>query len=71
MAGWQSLGVSASRNCVRRFRGNVLSCRWSRVTRFSTRGWIRIYPGLVLELSSLDLEEIANALADQTDCEHR
>jgi Uncharacterised protein family (UPF0158) len=30
-----------------------------------------IYPGLVLELSSLDLEEIADALADQTDYEHR
>ena len=29
------------------------------------------YPGLVLDLSSLDLEEIANALADQTDYEHR
>jgi hypothetical protein len=30
-----------------------------------------IYSGLVLELSSLDLEEIANALSDQTDYEHR
>jgi hypothetical protein len=30
-----------------------------------------IYPGLVLELSSLDLEEIANALDDQTDYEHQ
>jgi Uncharacterised protein family (UPF0158) len=30
-----------------------------------------IYSGLVLELSSLDLDEIANALADQTDYEHR
>ncbi len=30
-----------------------------------------IYPGLVLELSSLDLEEIADALADQTGYEHR
>lgn len=29
------------------------------------------YPGLVLDLNSLDLEEIANALADQTDYEHR
>ena len=29
------------------------------------------YPDLVLELSSVDLEEIANALADQTDYEHR
>jgi hypothetical protein len=30
-----------------------------------------IYPGLVLELNSLDLEEIAIALADQTGYEHR
>lgn len=29
------------------------------------------YAGRVLDLSSLDLEEIANALADQTDYEHR
>ena len=29
------------------------------------------YSGLVLDLSSLDLEEIGNALADQTDYEHR
>ena len=29
-----------------------------------------IYPGLVLDVSSLDLEEIASALADQTDYEH-
>ncbi len=28
------------------------------------------YAGRVLELSSIDLEEIANALADQTDYEH-
>jgi hypothetical protein len=31
----------------------------------------RIYSGLVLELSSLDLEDIANALADQTAYDHR
>jgi len=30
-----------------------------------------IYSGLVIDLSKLDLEEIANALADQTDYEHR
>ena len=30
-----------------------------------------IYPGPVLDLSSLDLEGIADALADQTDYEHR
>jgi len=29
------------------------------------------YPGRVLDLGSLDLEEIANALADQTDYEHQ
>jgi len=29
------------------------------------------YSGLVLELNDLDLEEIAGALADQTDYEHR
>jgi hypothetical protein len=28
------------------------------------------YAGVVLDLSSLDLEEIANALSDQTDYEH-
>jgi hypothetical protein len=34
--------------------------------------WVeRIYPGLVLELSSLDLGEIADALAGQTGYEHR
>jgi hypothetical protein len=30
-----------------------------------------IYSGLVLDVSGLDLEEIGNALADQTDYEHR
>ena len=38
---------------------------------FSAGGGKGIYSGLVLDLSSLDLEEIANALADQTDYEHR
>jgi len=28
------------------------------------------YPGVVLDLSSIDLEEVADALADQTDYEH-
>lgn len=28
------------------------------------------YPGLVLDLGSIDLEEIASALSDQNDCEH-
>ena len=36
--------------------------------------WVRAaretYPGWVLDLSRIDLEEIANALADQTDYEH-
>jgi Uncharacterised protein family (UPF0158) len=39
--------------------------------RLQRSGGGRIYPGLVLELSSLDLEEIADALPDQTDYEHR
>lgn len=34
-------------------------------------GRSRVYPGSVLELSSLDLEQIAIALEDQTDYEHR
>ena len=41
------------------------------VAPFSTGVGGRIYSGLVLDLSSLDLEEIASALADQTDYEHR
>ncbi len=41
--------------------------------RLLRRRWSRkgIYSGLVLDLSSLDLEEIANALADQTHYEYR
>ena len=35
------------------------------------RGHGEIYSGLVLDLSDLDLEEIGNALADQTDYEHQ
>jgi len=34
-------------------------------------GRSRVYPGSVLELCSLDLEQIAIALEDQTDYEHR
>jgi Uncharacterised protein family (UPF0158) len=41
-------------------------CCW-----LSARGGGRIYPGCVPELNGLDLEEIATALADQTDYEHR
>jgi hypothetical protein len=35
------------------------------------RGHEEIYSDLVLDLSDLDLEEIGNALADQTDYEHQ
>jgi hypothetical protein len=35
------------------------------------RPWEAVNSGLVLDLSSLDLEEIASALAKQTDYEHR
>jgi hypothetical protein len=45
---------------------NVL-CRWSRVPILARR---RDYPGVVLDLSSIDLEEAGNALADQTGYEH-
>ena len=31
---------------------------------------VETYPGRVLDLNSIDLEEIANALADRTDYEH-
>jgi Uncharacterised protein family (UPF0158) len=46
-------------------------CRWSSVPLLERWLWEGIYSGLVLDLSNLDLEEIANALADQTDYEHR
>jgi hypothetical protein len=48
----------------------ALICRRPRVVPRAggSRG---IYSGLVLDLSSLDLGEIGNALADQTDYEHR
>ena len=48
------------------------ACRRPRMSLPSARGLGGgIYSGLVLDLSSLDLEEIASALADQTDYEHR
>ena len=45
---------------------NTLICRCA--YRLLQRSWskLRIYPGPVLELSSLDLEQIAEALADHT-----
>jgi hypothetical protein len=57
--------------CVGRELGQVRARR-SAYHCISARGWSRgIYSGLVLELNSLDLEEIALALADQADYEHR
>jgi hypothetical protein len=41
------------------------------VCRQPARALCEDYGGLVLDLSGLDLEEIATALADQTDYEHR
>ena len=35
------------------------------------RGTVRFYAGWVLDLDAIDVEEIANALSDQTDYEHR
>jgi hypothetical protein len=53
---------------------SVLNCRiqLARVGRL-VRACVQHdrYGGLVLDLNGLDLEEIANALADQTDYEHR
>ncbi len=34
-------------------------------------GWLKSYAGSMLDLDALDVEEIATALADQTDYEHR
>jgi hypothetical protein len=61
---------SLVQNFTRRFRGNARSCRGPclLLQRRTRRG---IYSGRVLDLSSFDLEEIGNALADQTDYEHR
>ena len=50
------------------------ACRSPRVPPLTASAPVaesRIYPDAVLDLGSLDLEEIANALADQTDYEHR
>jgi hypothetical protein len=44
--------------------------RFSRVPVLECGQGGETYPGQVLDLSSIDLEEIANALADQTDYEH-
>lgn len=50
----------------------ALCCRWPPVPSIQrSRFEAGIYLGPVLDLSSLDLEEIADALADQTDYEHR
>ena len=35
------------------------------------RDLLRFYAGWMLDLDAIDVEEIANALADQTDYEHR
>ena len=48
-------GVGLPRSCRRALSGAL----------------VRGYGGLVLDLSGLDLEEIATALADQTDYDHR
>jgi len=53
------------------FEANIRICRVSCVWPRNAVVEAGIYPGPVLELSSLDLEEIGTALADQTDYEHR
>ena len=49
----------------------ILICREPCVRFSSAAVGGAVYSGLVLELSSLDLEEIGNALADQNGYEHR
>ena len=62
-------GLPAPRCAQCRLPGDVLIC-WPGVLVLERGHLGASYPGLVLDLSSLDLEEIANALADQTDYEH-
>ena len=59
---------------------NTGPCRWPYATKIrctllrwsgSKRGQKRVYGGRMLDLGRLDLEEIATALEDQTDYEHR
>ena len=57
--------------CITALGVNVHFCRQACVRSSSAAAGRAIYSGLVLDLSSLDLEEIGNALADQTDYEHR
>jgi hypothetical protein len=56
----------ALRRC-RAKRGSAVG----RACRSLSAGVEGIYSGLVIDLGTLDLEEIASALADQTDDEHR
>ena len=58
------LGTSSRRRALR-----AAACRVSPGSALAVAAGI--YPGPVLDLNSVDLEEIANALADQTDYEHR
>ena len=58
------LGTSSRRRAVR-----AAACRVSPGSALAVAAGI--YPGSVLDLNSVDLDEIANALADQTDYEHR
>ncbi len=57
--------------CIAALGVNIRFCRWSRVWPLRGWPWEGAYSGLVLDLSSVDLDEIASALADQTDYEHR
>ena len=45
--------------------------RSTRLPSSGARGLLRSYAGLVLDLDAIDVEEIATALADQSDDEHR
>jgi hypothetical protein len=62
--------LSSSKPSVKQISVSTLICR-STYAASALVVEAGTYPGRVLELSSLDLEEIANALSDQTDYEHQ
>jgi len=62
--------LSSSKPSVKQISAIYLICR-SKYAASALVVGAGIYPGRVLELSSLDLEEIASALGDQTDYEHQ
>ena len=63
-------GVEAPEAVARLFLAEVSTCR-GRLARPSVLACERIYSDIVLDLSEIDLEEVATALADQADYERQ